>query len=728
MAAELDVDVETTEPGVPRSPMAVLRQLRGDASRRLGWGLADQVMSSLTNFAVSIYVVHALGAVQFGAFSLAYVTYGLALNASRGLATDPLMVRFSGTDLPTWRRAVTDCTGTAAVVGLATGACIVVAASVLSGPAEAAFLALGLTMPGLLLQDSWRFSFFALGRGSQAFINDAIWVLTLFPALALLRATHHADVFWVVFAWGATAAIGAAVGPWQARVIPRLAGAWRWVSQHRDLGPRYLAEGTAQSIAVQLRAYSVSIALGLAALGSVQAAATLFGPINILFFGIALVAIPEAARVLRRSPRHLPLFCALLTGGLSAAGLVWGIVLLIAVPRGLGHWLLGPIWRSTYPLVLPSMFFVVGQGMGSGSSTGLHALGASRRSLRLTLFMAVLYVTFSMVGAFSTGTAGAVWGAAVAMWIAAVYGWWQLHAAQKEMGHLPAGHRFWLTRPNWRRRSRQALTAPRPDPITPDPITPGEALWRDPASEAAASSAATPAPPLPLSTGTPSTGWLPMPARRRRGVRVPGAAGRLLLAGGVVLAVIAAGWVLAHGPARTHHPAGAPATAAGAQAGAGRTPAAQPRDRARPLKPRSAASFDPYGDGLGENSQLAPLAIDGNPATAWHTQWYASPSFGDLKPGTGLLLDMGQTVTISTVRVLLGTTPGAGFQVRVGTDASSLAALRPVAHAADAGGQVSLHLTSPAHGRYILIWFTQLPPDGSTGTYQADVYNISLEG
>ena len=56
-----------------------------------------------------------LGAAQFGAFSLAYVTYSFALNASRGLATDPLMVRFSGTDLPTWRRAVANCTGTAAV-------------------------------------------------------------------------------------------------------------------------------------------------------------------------------------------------------------------------------------------------------------------------------------------------------------------------------------------------------------------------------------------------------------------------------------------------------------------------------------------------------------------------------------------------------------------------------------------------------------------------------------
>ncbi|MDR2986820.1 MAG: hypothetical protein LBV34_18475, partial [Nocardiopsaceae bacterium] len=64
--------------------------------RRFGWGLADQAVSSLTNFAVSLYVARTLGAVQFGAFALAYVTYSFVLNASRGLATDPLLVRFSG--------------------------------------------------------------------------------------------------------------------------------------------------------------------------------------------------------------------------------------------------------------------------------------------------------------------------------------------------------------------------------------------------------------------------------------------------------------------------------------------------------------------------------------------------------------------------------------------------------------------------------------------------------
>jgi O-antigen/teichoic acid export membrane protein len=429
------------------SVAAGIQRLRSHVVRRLGWGVADQMVSSLTNFAISIYVVHTLGAAQFGAFSLAYVTYGFALNASRGLATDPLMVRFSGIDLPTWRRAVAKSAGTATNVGLVIGACVLVAAAVLNGAARASFLALGLTLPALLLQDSWRYSFFALGRGSQAFLNDSVWAVTLFPALFLLNRTGHADVFWFVFAWGLTAAIAAAVGPLQARVIPKLSGAWEWVSLQRDLGPRYLMEGTSSSIAVQLRSYGVGFILGLATLGAVSASGTLFGPITILFLGMSLVAIPEGARVLRRSPRHLPLFCALISGGLAVAGLAWGIIVMVAVPRGLGAWLLGPIWRPAYPLLLPQMIFVIGGGIGYGAAVGLHALGASKRSLRQALLWAVVYVVFAVGGALVAGAEGTVWGAAVAPCTGAVYGWWQLHTAMRESGHTAAGHRFWSNRP-----------------------------------------------------------------------------------------------------------------------------------------------------------------------------------------------------------------------------------------------------------------------------------------
>jgi hypothetical protein len=146
----------------------------------------------------------------------------------------------------------------------------------------------------------------------------------------------------------------------------------------------------------------------------------------------------------------------------------------------------------------------------------------------------------------------------------------------------------------------------------------------------------------------------------------------------------------------------------------------------RPLRPVSATAFGPTGDGQGDNPQLAPLAIDGSPATAWHTDWYATALFGGLKQGTGLLLDMGRTVTITSAQITLDSAGGADFQLRVGSE-PSLANLPRVALAANAAGLVRLRLSKPARGRYVVVWFTRLPPD-STGTFKAGIGAIRLNG
>ncbi len=425
--------------------LALMRQAR-EGTRRLGWGVADQAMSSVSNFAVSIYIARTLGAAEFGAFTLAYVTYSFALNASRGLATDPLLVRFSGTDVPTWRRAVASCTGTAAVVGLIAGAIVLAVGACLQGTARPSFLALGLTLPALLLQDSWRFSFFALGRGFQAFVNDTVWAATLLPVLVLLRMTGHASVFWFVFAWGATAGLAAAVGPLQARVLPKLSATKAWISQHRDLGPRYFAEGTANSALTQLRTYGVGLILGLAAIGYVQAANTLMGPFMVIFFGMGLVLLPEAVRIMNRSPHKLPMFCALASAGMALMGLAWGLILLVGIPRGLGSLLLGnQLWRPTYPLILPLTIAVMGGCVMAGAGTGLHALGAARRSLRAMVVTVFVYVSCCMVGAVTGGAVGTMVGGAIASWVAALLFWWELGVALEESGKLPEGTRWWAS-------------------------------------------------------------------------------------------------------------------------------------------------------------------------------------------------------------------------------------------------------------------------------------------
>lgn len=438
MAAEVSNDTPlapaapaTTRTGTAGSQLAIQR-LVTQAFRRLGWGVADQAVSSLTNFAVSVYVVHSLGATQFGAFSLAYVTYGFVLNASRGLSTDPLMVRFSGASVRAWRRGVADCTGTSLAVGLAMGIGALLAAVLLGGTAGAAFLALGLTLPALMLQDSWRFSFFVAGRGGQAFLNDCIWGLTLIPALLLLRVTGHADVFWLTFAWGATAGIAAVAGMLQAGIIPRPGYAWDWLTRHRDLGTRYMIEGTLSSAVTQVRGYGTALLLGLAAVGYVQASVTLMGPMTILFMGMALVTLPEAGRILRRSPRNFPAFCGLVSGGLGLAGLGWGVVLLIAVPRGLGHAIIGPIWRPTYPLVLPQTIYIVAAGIAAGAGTGLHALGAARRSLRVAIIGSVISSAFALGGAVAHGASGTIYGLAAGTWIWAIVSWAEFHKAWQD--------------------------------------------------------------------------------------------------------------------------------------------------------------------------------------------------------------------------------------------------------------------------------------------------------
>ncbi len=415
-----------------RPRTATFRRLLGKSGHRLGWGMADQAVSSLTNFAVVLLAIRTVGPAQFGAFSLAYVTYGFVLSASRGLVTGPLQVRFSGTDLATWRRAVAQCTGSAAVAGLLAGLGVLIAALLLHGTARVAFIALGVTLPGLLLQDSWRYAFFALGRGSQAFLNDTIWALALVPALGLVRVTGHQQVFWFILAWGAAAAVAAAAGAWQAGVAPRPWDARVWVRTHRDLGFRYMVESMSINGATQLRTYAVGIIVGLTAIGYLQAANTLMGPFMVLYLGMTLVTVPEAVRAMRRSLRHLRLFCLLAGAGLAVLCLAWGVILLVALPRGLGEWLLGQIWRPAYPLVLPLTISIMGGCIDSGATSGLHALGAARRSLRAGLIGSGIYMACTVAGTLAAGVQGTVWGLALGTWIGALVWWGQLRAALRE--------------------------------------------------------------------------------------------------------------------------------------------------------------------------------------------------------------------------------------------------------------------------------------------------------
>jgi hypothetical protein len=154
------------------------------------------------------------------------------------------------------------------------------------------------------------------------------------------------------------------------------------------------------------------------------------------------------------------------------------------------------------------------------------------------------------------------------------------------------------------------------------------------------------------------------------------------------------------------------------------------------LTPVSAHGFDPLdarADPNDENDAEAGYAIDGDPATAWRSQYYlGSPAFGGLKAGSGLILDMGRRIRVRSVTVTFGSEPGADVAIEAGNDDTLAASTLPsftteAAVYGVGGGTHTFRIARPAPRRYLLIWFTKLPPIGP-GRYQARISDVVVRG
>jgi putative peptidoglycan lipid II flippase len=150
----------------------------------------------------------------------------------------------------------------------------------------------------------------------------------------------------------------------------------------------------------------------------------------------------------------------------------------------------------------------------------------------------------------------------------------------------------------------------------------------------------------------------------------------------------------------------------------------------------AASAFDPTTDGGNgeENDNQANLAIDGDPTTAWTSEVYLNnPKLGGLKFGVGLVLDLGQTRTVTQVEVTFGATP-VTFDVRVpGTDPTGASpGLDSQSQWTIVGGPttataspITVTLPTPTATRWVLVYFTSLAQT-TPQHYQAIVDEITV--
>lgn len=193
-------------------------------------------------------------------------------------------------------------------------------------------------------------------------------------------------------------------------------------------------------------------------------------------------------------------------------------------------------------------------------------------------------------------------------------------------------------------------------------------------------------PAVRLATPRPAT----LRPERRRASRLPLAVALLAL---FAVAGIVAGMLALDGHRRT---AGHGATG-GSGGGSG-----------APVRLQAAGSYDPPSDGGdgSEDPQHVGNATDGSPATYWSTDTYTNRSFGNLKPGVGLVLDAGGPVALKRLTVTTDT-PGMTAQVYAGDSATG-----PFHDdsASQTLGATTAFALSGATARYYVVWITQLPP------------------
>jgi hypothetical protein len=154
------------------------------------------------------------------------------------------------------------------------------------------------------------------------------------------------------------------------------------------------------------------------------------------------------------------------------------------------------------------------------------------------------------------------------------------------------------------------------------------------------------------------------------------------------------------------------------------------------LQPVKATGFDPLNpsDHDNENSQYASSAIDRSPTSSWQSQWYKTPEFGGLKAGAGLLIEMAKPVTFRSVVVTFGTAqPGSDVKLLVGNSdersAANLSSMKTVATETNVSGKVTFRISSSVKGRFLVIWFTKLPPKSGSGHwYMGEVFDVAVRG
>jgi hypothetical protein len=380
----------------------------------------DQAASSLTNIAVLVIAARVSTVHGFATFSMVYLTFTVLLGLNMAYVGQAVVLTRGDTGAAC-RSAITFTSLASCIVGVLLATVGAVTGAVTGGWAGpgGAFLALGLVLPLVLVQDGLRYAFSTLRRPGLALAADTLRLVCVVPAL-LLQPRHAAPGL-LVAVWGVSAAPALLLG---LRLLwPHVRGSradLRPYVRRGHLGQRFVVEFAVGNASSQLAVLGLGLFAAPLAVGALRGATTLFGPLNVLFNSVNAFGPPLLNRLGGR--RATTRATALLGLVLSAVGLAWGLVL-YALPDHVGRQLLGDTWQLTATLLPASGAQYAVMGLGTCALVTLRVL-RPRATLSVQVVFSLLAVVLMLAGYLLTGSAlGAAWGLAAGSALKAVAAW-----------------------------------------------------------------------------------------------------------------------------------------------------------------------------------------------------------------------------------------------------------------------------------------------------------------
>ncbi len=378
--------------------------------------IADQIVSSLSNFALLALVANVVTPEDFGRFSLGYVILLFFLGFQRALVGEVLLVRFSGSAA---RPPGVDsaAVGVSLGVGVVSALTIAVVGAVMGGDVIV-WGSLALAGPIVFVQDMARYVLISRQRSGHALASDVLWLVLSVPVMAIVAATDGAASTIVVI-WVVGAVLAGALALWLARLSPRPVSGVRWLVRNRDIAIRFSAEYSSLNLSNTVVWFLLTGPIGVAGVAALRGASLLFSPLNTAFNAVRIAVVPELVRA--EQPHRYRSRLREAGVVLLVLGLGWGGAALL-IPDSWGELVLGETWQAAAPLRVP--YAVQGLAMVGYTLLLAHFRARSLHSASTVMRGALASLTLLLpLGlAALAADAGAAWGFAAAVAVSVAVG------------------------------------------------------------------------------------------------------------------------------------------------------------------------------------------------------------------------------------------------------------------------------------------------------------------